>query len=230
MSSPIKLAEIGGVIGDPARAVMLCALLDGRAHSATELALTAGVSPQTASWHLAKLSDGTLVTAQKKGRNRYFRMASPLVAQAVEAMMAVAITGSSLSRSHVLSEREQTLRTARTCYDHLAGKLGVALIEAFTRRKLIVLSEDGGLVTPRGAKLLSSFGIDLSAMQQSKRPICRLCLDWSEQKPHLAGAVGAALAARCFELDWVQRLPNTRAVAIMPAGVEGFQEQFGVTV
>jgi DNA-binding transcriptional ArsR family regulator len=230
MSSPIKLAEIGGVIGDPARAVMLCALLDGRAHSATELALTAGVSPQTASWHLAKLADGTLVTAQKKGRNRYFRMASPLVAQAVEAMMAVAITGSSLSRSHVLSEREQTLRTARTCYDHLAGKLGVALIEAFTRRKLIVLSEDGGLVTPRGAKLLSSFGIDLSAMQQSKRPICRLCLDWSEQKPHLAGAVGAALAARCFELDWVQRLPNTRAVAIMPAGVEGFQEQFGVTV
>lgn len=230
MSSPIKLAEIGGVIGDPARAVMLCALLDGRAHSAAELALTAGVSPQTASWHLAKLSDGTLVTAQKKGRNRYFRMASPLVAQAVEAMMAVAITGSSLSRSHVLSEREQTLRTARTCYDHLAGKLGVALIEAFTRRKLIVLSEDGGLVTPRGAKLLSSFGIDLSAMQQSKRPICRLCLDWSEQKPHLAGAVGAALAARCFELDWVQRLPNTRAVAIMPAGVDGFQERFGVTV
>ena len=224
------MAEIGGVIGDPARAVMLCALLDGRAHSATELALTAGVSPQTASWHLAKLSDGTLVTAQKQGPQPVF----PDGVAACSASRGGDDGGGDnripLSRSHVLSEREQTLRTARTCYDHLAGKLGVALIEAFTRRKLIVLSEDGGLVTPRGAKLLSSFGIDLSAMQQSKRPICRLCLDWSEQKPHLAGAVGAALAARCFELDWVQRLPNTRAVAIMPAGVEGFQEQFGVTV
>jgi len=230
MSSPIKLAEIGGVIGDPARAVILCALLDGRTHSATELSLVAGVSPQTASWHLAKLSDGKLVAAERKGRNRYFRMASPLVVQALEAMMAVAITGSRPSRSHALSEREQTLRNARTCYDHLAGRLGVALTEAFTRRKLIMLSEDGGLVTPRGAKLLSGFGIDLSAMQKSKRPVCRSCLDWSEQKPHLAGAVGAALAERCFDLGWVQRLPNTRAVAIAPAGVEGFQEQFGVTV
>jgi DNA-binding transcriptional ArsR family regulator len=230
MSSPIRLAEIGGVIGDPARAVILCALLDGRAHSATELSLVAGVSPQTASWHLAKLSDGKLVAAERKGRNRYFRMASPLVAQALEAMMAVAITGSRPSRSHALSEREQTLRNARTCYDHLAGRLGVALTEAFTRRKLIMLSEDGGLVTPRGEKLLSGFGIDLSAMQKSKRPVCRSCLDWSEQKPHLAGAVGAALAARCFDLGWLQRLPNTRAVAIARSGVEGFQEQFGVTV
>ena len=93
-----------------------------------------------------------------------------------------------------------------------------------------MLSEDGGLVTLRGAKLLSGFGVDLSAMQKSKRPVRRSCLDWSEQKPHLAGAVGAALAARYFDLGWVQRPPNTRAVAIAPAGVEGFQEQFGVTV
>ena len=230
MSSPIKLAELGGVIGDPARAVMLCALLDGRGHSATELSLAAGVMPQTASWHLAKLADGQLITAEKRGRNRYFRLASPLVAQALEAVMAIAIAGSRPSRSHVLSEREQALRDARTCYDHFAGRLGVALTEAFIARKLIVLSNDGGLVTPRGARLLSGFGINLSVVQQSKRPFCRSCLDWSEQKPHLAGAIAAAFATRCFDLGWVRRLPHTRAVAITPAGARNFKEQFGATV
>src|SRR5436190_2271093 len=152
MSGPIRLAELGSIIGDPARAVMLCVLLDGRGHSATELSLAAGVSPQTASWHLAKLADGQLITAERQGRNRYVRLASPLVARALEAMMTM--EGSRPSRSHVLSEREQALREARTCYDHFAGRLGVALTTAFTRRKLIVMSEDGGLVTPRGARFL----------------------------------------------------------------------------
>ena len=230
MSSPIKLAELGGIIGDPARAVMLFALLDGRCHSATELSLAAGVTAQTASWHLAKLADGQLITAEKRGRNRYFRLASPVVAQALEAVMAIAITGSRPSRSHVLSGPERALRDARTCYDHFAGRLGVALTDAFMRRKLIALSKDGGLITPRGARLFGSFGINLPAMQQSKRPFCRSCLDWSEQRPHLAGAIAAAFATRCFDLGWVQRLPNTRAVAITPAGVKGFEEQFGATV
>jgi len=230
MMSPIKLAEVGSVIGDQARAVILCTLLDGRSHSATELAFVAGVTPQTASWHLAKLADGQLITPERRGRNRYFRLAGPLVGQAVEALMAIAIAGSCPSRSHVLSEREQTLRDARTCYDHFAGRLGVALTDTFIRRKMVILSEDGGLVTPRGAKLFSGFGIDLSAMQHSKRPFCRSCLDWSEQKPHLAGAVAAAFATRCFDLGWVQHLPHTRAVAISPAGAKGFRDQFGVTV
>jgi DNA-binding transcriptional ArsR family regulator len=230
MRSPVKLAELGCVIGDPARAVMLCALLDGRGHSATELSLTAGVMPQTASWHLAKLADGQLITAERRGRNRYFRLASPLVAQALEAVMAIAIAGCRTPRSHVLSEREQALRDARTCYDHFAGRLGVALTEAFIKRKLILLSKDGGRITPRGAKLLSGFGINLSAMQQSKRPFCRSCLDWSEQRPHLAGSVAAAFTTRCFDLGWVRRLPDTRAVAITPAGAKGFAEQFGVSV
>jgi len=228
MHSPIKLAEVGSIIGDPARAVMLCVLLDGRGHSATELSLAASVSPQTASWHLAKLADGRLVSAERKGRNRYFRLASPLVAQALEAMMATAL--SCPSRPHVLSKHEQALRDARTCYDHFAGRLGVGLTDAFTKRKLIVLSEDGGLVTPRGTKLFSDFGIDLAGMQRSKRQLCRSCLDWSEQKPHFAGAIAAALATRCFDMGWVQRLPNTRAIAITPTGAKGFEEQFGVTV
>ncbi|SKA30858.1 DNA-binding transcriptional regulator, ArsR family [Enhydrobacter aerosaccus] len=225
MSSPIRLAEVGTIIGDPARATMLCALLDGRRHSATDLALAAGVSPQTASWHLAKLADGRLISAERQGRNRYFRLASTLVAQALETMMAFA--ESQPSRARVLSEREKALRHARTCYDHLAGKLGVALTEALTREKLIELSAEGGLVTSHGAKLLSDFGVDLPALRQSKRPLCRSCLDWSEQKPHLAGAIGAALTSRCFDLGWVRRLPDTRAVAITPAGARGFTEQFG---
>jgi DNA-binding transcriptional ArsR family regulator len=210
--SPIKLAETSGVIGDPARAVMLCALLDGRAHGATELALTAGVSPQTASWHLAKLSDGTLVTAQKKGRNRYFRMASPLVAQAVEAMMAVAITGSPLSRSRVLSEREQTLRTARTCYDHLAGKLGVALIEAFTRRKLMCSRRMAG----------SSARAEQSCFPTSAS-ICPPCSNRSVRFADYA-SIGASKSH-------ILRGQTTRHLLRGASSWIGcFQEQFGVTV
>jgi len=134
MSGPIRLAELGSIIGDPARAVMLCVLLDGRGHSATELSLAAGVSPQTASWHLAKLADGQLVTAEKRGRNRNFRLASRLVARTLEAMMSMA--GSRSSKPHVLSERERALRDARTCYDHFARRLGVALTDAFKKRNV----------------------------------------------------------------------------------------------
>ncbi len=225
MSSPAKLAEVGAIVGDPARAAMLSVLLDGERHSATELALAAGISPQTASWHLAKLAEGQLVTAQRRGRNRYFQLASSLVAQALEAMLVIA--ASQPSRSRVLSNRECALRQARTCYDHLAGRLGVALTEAFTSRKLILLSQDGGVVTAKGARMLSDFGIDLSVVQRSRRPVCRSCLDWSEQKPHLAGAIGAALCARCFDLGWLKRLPDTRAVAIEPFGARGFADTFG---
>ena len=226
MSSPIKLAEIGNIVGDPARAAMLCALLDGRSHSATELSLAARVSRPTASWHLAKLADGQLVTAEKRGRSRHFQLASSLVAQALEAMMT--LTASRAPRPLVLSRHERALRHARTCYDHFAGRLGVALTEALAQRKLILVSDDGGVMTRQGQRVLAAFGVDLSAAQRSRRAFCRPCLDWSEQRPHLAGAIGAALARRCFDLDWVRRLPDTRAVAITPDGVIGFEEQFGI--
>lgn len=226
MSTAIELAELGALIGDPARANMLAVLLDGRAHAAKELGLAAGVSPQTASWHLTKMSDGKLLVAERQGRHRYFRLASPLVAQMLETMLTVAADGR--PRRRPPSRIDEALRNARTCYDHLAGRLGVALTEALVDRGCLVLAHDGGELTPEGVRLLSDFGVDVAAAQRRRRSFCRPCLDWSERRPHLAGSIAASLTARCFELGWIARRGSSRAVRITPAGREGFAARFGV--
>ncbi len=151
MSTPIDLATIAALLGDPARANILCALQDGRAQTATELAYVAGVSPQTTSGHLAKLTEARLLTLQKQGRHRYYGLASPLVGRMLEAVMAVAAVGPPRHRSP--SKLDDALRRARTCYDHLAGRLGVALADALVAQSCIVLGEDGGQVTRKGRKV-----------------------------------------------------------------------------
>ena len=224
MSDPNGIAATAALLGDPARANMLAALMDGRALTAKELAYAAHVTPQTASGHLAKLADGGLLAAEKQGRHRYYRLASALVGQMLEGVMAV--SGPEPARPTTWRGGE-ALRTARTCYDHLAGRLGVALADALTERGDVTLGADGGEVTEQGARFLDAFG---AAPGPGRRVFCRPCLDWSERRPHLAGRLGAALACRCFELGWIARQRDTRAVAITAAGRAGFRDRFGIAV
>jgi DNA-binding transcriptional ArsR family regulator len=225
----VDLAEIGALVGDPARANILAALMDGRALTATELAYAAGVAPQTASGHLAKLAGANLLALHKQGRHRYFRLASPLVGRMLEGILAVAAVQLPPRRRPV-SRIEEEMRTARTCYDHIAGRLGVGIADALTERGHVVLVEDGGEVTVAGAAFLTEFGIELAPRKRSQRAFCRACLDWSERRPHIAGAVGAALLERCLDLAWVERRRDTRALAISAAGRRGFADAFGVSL
>jgi DNA-binding transcriptional ArsR family regulator len=221
MSDTSRMASVAALLGDPARANILNALMDGRALTAKELAYAAHVSPQTASGHLARLTDASLLAAEKQGRHRYFRLASPLVGQMLESVMAVA--GPEPRRT--AWRGGDALRTARTCYDHLAGRLGVALADSLSDGGYVALSHDGGEVTDRGHAFLCDFGAEPAA---GKRVFCRPCLDWSERRPHIAGRLGAALASRCLELGWIARQRDSRAVTITAAGALGFAEQFGI--
>lgn len=226
MNSNTGIAEIGALMGEPARANMIAALMAGRALTATELAHVAGVSRQTASGHLARLTQAGVLAVEKQGRHRYYRLASPHVGRMVEGVMVVA--RELPPRYRPSSKLDEALRAARTCYDHLAGRLGVGLTDALVARRHIVMSDDGGQVTGSGTRFLDDFGIDLAAAERRRRVFCRPCLDWSERRPHLAGSLGAALAARCFELDWIERGAENRAVTVTDAGRSGFAERFGV--
>jgi DNA-binding transcriptional ArsR family regulator len=228
MTDGPSIAEIAALVGNPARANVLLALVDGRALTAGELAYAARLTPQTTSGYLGKLTEARLLIVERQGRHAYYRLASPLVGRMLESMMAVAADGVPVRRTRWRGD--EALRRARTCYDHLAGRLGVALADGLVVQRQIVLDEDGGRMTPGGARLLEAFGIDVAAIGGGRRRFCRPCLDWSERRPHLAGAVGAAIAARCFELDWVERRRDSRALTITEAGAHGFAERFGVEI
>jgi DNA-binding transcriptional ArsR family regulator len=231
MTTNARFAEIAALAGDPARVGMLHALLDGRALTATELAHAAGVTPQTASGHLARLTGAGLIAVHKQGRHRYHRLASAAVAQMMESIMQVAALGSPAPRTMFTGPRDAALRNARTCYDHLAGRLGVALADALVEAGHVDLSDDAGLLTDSGTTLLQRVGLDVDAMTTSKkRVLCRPCIDWSERRPHLAGALGAALCSHCLEKGWIRRIDGTRAVAITRKGEQGLRDAFGVSL
>jgi DNA-binding transcriptional ArsR family regulator len=227
MRGATDMAEIAALIGDPSRANILVALLDGRALTATELAYAAGVTPQTTSGHLARLTEAHLLAVASQGRHRYYRLASARVAQMLEAVMSVAALELP-PRRRPPSRGDDALRAARTCYDHLAGHLGVALADALAGHGHLVLTEDGGEVTELGADFLGGFGIDLSGAGRRRRAFCRPCLDWTERRAHLGGALGAALTQRCFDLGWVARRRAGRAIAITRLGQRGFADTFAI--
>ncbi|MCJ2033822.1 ArsR/SmtB family transcription factor [Methylobacterium sp. J-068] len=229
MSSGPALSEVGALIGDPGRANILSALIDGRALTPTELAWTAGVAPATASEHLTKLVAGGLLAVSRQGRHRYFRLASVEVARMLEAMMVIANRSEPKDAPRRATPRiDPALREARTCYDHLAGRLGVGIADAMVSKGLIVLSEEAGEVTESGIQWLAAFGVEIEPAGRSRRLLCRPCLDWSERRPHLAGRLGAALCARCEALGWIERQRDGRAVRVTDTGRRGFTSEFGL--
>jgi len=222
------LAEIAALVGDPARASMLLTLLDGRALTATELARAAGVTPQTASGHLARMVAAGLLEVARQGRHRYHRLASPAVAQMLEAIMSVSGQPAGERTRRVVGPRDRAMRRARTCYDHLAGEVAVAMADRMVERGQVELSSEGGAVTEAGAAFLDGLGVDLAAARRSGRLFCRPCLDWSERRPHIGGAIGAALCRACMDQGWMRRMEGTRAVAITPAGQLALARAFEV--
>jgi DNA-binding transcriptional ArsR family regulator len=234
MPTSARFAEVASLAGEPTRAVMLHALMDGRALTASELAHAAGITAQTANAHLARMVAADLVHVDKQGRHRYHRLATPAVAQMVESIMQVASALEANRRVPVTGPRDAALRAARTCYDHLAGELGVALTDALVAGDYLELTRDAGVVTEVGIELLERIGIDIGSLNTGRgrpaRVLCRPCLDWSERRPHLAGAVGTALCARSFEQNWIRRIRGSRAVAVTPNGWRFFRDTLGVRV
>ncbi len=245
MTGDADIAKVGALVADPARARILLALGDGRALPASVLADEAGVARSTASAHLGKLVDGKLLTVEPHGRHRYFALAGEDVAELIESLAKVAPPAP--VRSLRDGSRAHAVRHARTCYDHLAGVLGTQLMASMLDRGLLT-GGDGVFdratargdrpsapgsdydyrLTSRGEDELERFGIDFAELRSRPRPLIRYCVDWSEQRHHLAGSLGAALAQRMFELRWVSRARRGRALTVSEQGARGLGETFGL--
>ena len=226
MDAEPDIATIGALIGDPARANMLSVLMDGRALTATELAYCAGITPQTASSHLAKLTAAKLIRVESQGRHRYFRLAGTAVAEAVEAMMVLAAHRAPPRRPPTAPL--EAVRVARSCYDHLAGHLGVILTASMVDRKFLLSRGKDFQLTAAGEAFLAALGVNLENARGKRRAFARQCLDWSERRPHLGGALGAVFAQRFFDLRWLRRIPESRALAVTPKGRKALAAEFEV--
>jgi DNA-binding transcriptional ArsR family regulator len=222
-----QIAAVGRLIGDATRAAMLAALLGGRALPASELARVARVSPQTASAHLAKLADAGLVAVTRIGRHRYYRLAGAEVARALEALAAV--SAPPVVRSLRGAQSLDALRFARSCYDHLAGALAVALGDAFLEHGWLRPVGEALRLAAEGERILVDLGVDVPSLRRARRPLVRTCLDWSERRPHLAGAVGAALLERLLALGWLEAGPVPRALRLTTRG-RAELERLGVAI
>jgi DNA-binding transcriptional ArsR family regulator len=221
------IATVAALLGDPARANMLTALVAGQALTAGELAREAGVTAQTASSHLARLTAGGLIVAKAQGRHRYYALSGDDVAGVLEGLMGLADRAG--HRRARPGPKEPALRQARVCYDHLAGELGVALLDALLAHGRIVEGADGALsLTPEGERFVAGLGVDPARLTGTRRPVCKACLDWSVRRSHLAGALGAALLERLYALGWAKRVSGTRVVSFSPEGLAQFRAAFAV--
>jgi DNA-binding transcriptional ArsR family regulator len=222
------IARIAALIGDPARANMLTALMSGKAVTATELAAEAGVTLQTASSHLSKLDHGGLLRLRKQGRHKYFSLASDDVARVLEGLMGLA-AGSGHMRSRT-GPKDPALRKARVCYSHLAGDMGIRLFDSLVHRRLLRVGETSIDLSEKGHAFVCDFGIEVDRLASQKTPLCRECLDWSERRSHLAGSLGRAFLGRIEEKGWARCEPDTRAVRFSQAGEKAFARMFPIAV
>jgi DNA-binding transcriptional ArsR family regulator len=220
------IAPIAALLADPARVAMLLALSDGREVAAGELAVAAAVMPPTASVHLARLVASGLVAMRAVGRHRLYRLVRPELVQAMEALAVLAPAAT--PRTHGQARIGRAVRAARTCYDHLAGRLGVAVTGALVGRGILGETAGGFEVSAAGERELGGLGVDLAAARARRRAFAPACLDWSERVPHVAGALGAAMLAEFFGRGWLERTPASRAVQVTAAGRRGFQRAFGI--
>jgi DNA-binding transcriptional ArsR family regulator len=210
------------------RATLLLALMGGRPLTAGELAERANISPSLASSHLSRLLDGGLITVTQTGRRRNYRLAGPAVAEVIEAVLTIA-PGRPVSSLRE-SRQGDAIRFVRTCYDHLAGAVGVALTDSLHQHGLLETSGGGYALTARGDRRLQELGIDVGSLRRRRRAFARPCLDWTERRPHLAGALGSGIAERLLELDWVARVPGGRALRVTPAGEVALRDELGLNV
>lgn len=224
MKAGPDIARVAALIGDPARANILTALMSGKALTATELASEAGVTSQTASSHLAQLEAGGMIAVRKSGRHKYFTLSGEEVASTLEALMGLAAHNGHLRTR--TGPKDAALRNARVCYNHLAGDMGVQMYESLRRNGCLHLSNTGLELTEAGLAFFTRLGIDLDALPTSKAPMCRECLDWSARQSHLAGQVGRALLTFFVEEGWAERLPNSRAIRFSERGKRAFAAHF----
>ncbi|UQZ36458.1 transcriptional regulator [Paenibacillus sp. PK3_47] len=228
MKTASNLAQIAALVSEDSRAVILSVLMDGRFHAAGELAYMAGIQPQTASFHLAKMVQAGAVAVEKQGRHRYYGIKDQQVAQVMESLLFLAppVEIKSLRQS----AEDQALRYARTCYDHLAGSLGVQLTKALLNTGVLCEELEGYEVTGYGEKIFTDLLIDLEQVRKKKRSFSHKCLDWSERRHHLAGALGNAILEKLLEMHWVQRHPASRAISITSEGEKGLREVFSLDI
>jgi len=218
------IANIAALIGDPARANILTALMAGKALTVSELAREAGVTLQTTSAHLSKLFDGRMVVARKQGRHKYFELASSKVAETLEALMGLAAESGHLRTR--TGPRDESLRAARRCYNHLAGSAGVQLYQSMVRRGFLIVDTSGLLLSPSGRVFAADLHIDVCRLSASRTPLCRECLDWSERKTHLAGSLGGALLDHMIANRWLSQSTDTRAMTFTTRGKQLFADTF----
>jgi len=216
------VVRLARTIGDPTRIRMLNLLMEGRALTAKELAYGAGVEPATGTTHLQRLLADSLVVSRVQGRHKYFRLASPNVAHCLESMMSVAIP------AKPAAERRSPIQQARFCYDHLAGRLGVAIAHALVARTILRTTGQQFALSHKGERWCNNFGIDIDALRRSRRQFAPLCLDWSERKEHIGGTLGSAIAQRFLDEGWATRERDSRVVRLSVAGIRGLRSEFGI--